>query len=1546
MQDQKTKDFIAKAEQVHGSRYDYSLSNYVNANKKIKFICAKHGQFEQTPRSHLKCKVNCPICVKEENRTRNKNTKEKRAIDIIDEIRDIHKEKVLLDKFKYLGNNGKSLFGCGINASHGYWKARCTDVLYKKSGCPKCNKERLKTIQENSKNKAASEAINRLKERHGDKLLLDRFIYNGAGKKSVFGCNVDLTHGYFERTFSSMLVSHYCPKCSKITKGGKTIAGVISSTEEAIQKIIDVHGSEILLDKFEFNGSKSLSTFGCAINSKHGYWQAKPNSVIVNKSGCPKCANKNVTQDEAILKIENKFGDVFLFDKFTYFRAHGKVIIGCKKEPILHGYFEVVFSDLIQNNMGCPFCNGVKFTKEYKLKIIQNLQASDLLKMDPFEIHTIISQGKLPIEFNSLVNSEADSDERRNIIQELKNSFLKEEATMKVKKPAGFWDIKENCLLIAKEFNSPNELSKTYSAAYKSIRMNKWQPEAFAHMKVKSKPTGYWNVIENCIDVSKNYNSPSELEKNYPGAYTSIYKHKWQELCYSHMKRNNPEGFYTLKVCKEISLNYDLPSDLQNANSMAYSVIIKNKWQDVCFSHMENKKKPKGFWDIKENCLKVALECKSPSELEINYGGAYAKICENNWKEEAYAHMLSIKKENNFFTKENCIKISLQYSSIQEIREKDNSAYQIICRNNWNAECFSHMNINVFTQALKLSLINYLGQFDLLTMDPFEIYSIIGQGKLPAEFNNLANTEAGSEERVATLQELKRHFSKEESIENQDVKSDEIPRQSTGELVAIDDVDDEVLIEENKERALPTVSVLQDMHSIDNALYASMDEEVFNSLVQYKLKKLWNSMLNQEVTLESMLQEDGGKYFTTIKNLFLEEYQIVSAYKPKGNYCFGHQPNLMQKLTVIRVLKNRFYGNWSGTGAGKTLSFILVSREIESKLTIIIALNSTIKQTCDSIKKTYPDSVVDTSYKKGQVFDVSKHNYLVLNYEKFQQEYSEELFQDLTNNHKIDFFVVDEVQNTKQRQEDEESIRRGVLNRLLGRARERNSELYTLVMSATPVVNNLYEAKSLLQLMTGLEYNDIETRRTLGNALKIFQQLTLNGIRFIPKYDIDMSELTGSNMSNLNIDGTHLLEDILLLSSNNYIAIEKLLLPDKLRAIQPYLRKGVIIYSYFTTGFISEIQEYIQSCGYSTATYTGEESLFIREDNLSKFIAGDIDILIGSKPIGTGVDGLQSVSNRMIKLTLPWTHAEDVQLNGRIYRQGSSFGEVEIIIPQVRIALENGESWSWDVQRLNVIKNKKTLADAAVDGLIPSKVLPSPHTMFQKAQESLQRWKDRINNGDLIAFSRRNLQVNLYPEIINSEQRQQRIQSELSEFNRRAKTTKSSTMHQEFVKSPESWFRYHTLRKERMQKWDEIPYEYIATKIRNKNHRVVDFGCGENLFKKCISSNEVISFDHVAFDDTVIACDMKDVSQWLENESVDRAVFSLSLWGTNYIDYIQEAYRILNYGGVIHIGEPAKDYDTDDKKQELMEFLTQTGFEIVGNIENRGKFIYISGLKT
>jgi len=57
-----TEEFIKKSKKVHGNKYDYSKSSYVNARTKLIIICRIHGEFFQNPRHHI-IGSGCPICV-------------------------------------------------------------------------------------------------------------------------------------------------------------------------------------------------------------------------------------------------------------------------------------------------------------------------------------------------------------------------------------------------------------------------------------------------------------------------------------------------------------------------------------------------------------------------------------------------------------------------------------------------------------------------------------------------------------------------------------------------------------------------------------------------------------------------------------------------------------------------------------------------------------------------------------------------------------------------------------------------------------------------------------------------------------------------------------------------------------------------------------------------------------------------------------------------------------------------------------------------------------------------------------------------------------------------------------------------------------------------------------------------------------------------------------------------------------------------------------------------------------------------------------------
>ena len=58
-----TEEFIKEAREIHGDKYDYSKVEYKGYSVKVCIICPEHGEFWQVPNSHLKG-CGCPSCSK------------------------------------------------------------------------------------------------------------------------------------------------------------------------------------------------------------------------------------------------------------------------------------------------------------------------------------------------------------------------------------------------------------------------------------------------------------------------------------------------------------------------------------------------------------------------------------------------------------------------------------------------------------------------------------------------------------------------------------------------------------------------------------------------------------------------------------------------------------------------------------------------------------------------------------------------------------------------------------------------------------------------------------------------------------------------------------------------------------------------------------------------------------------------------------------------------------------------------------------------------------------------------------------------------------------------------------------------------------------------------------------------------------------------------------------------------------------------------------------------------------------------------------------
>ena len=123
------EEFIKKAYEKHGVKYDYSNVNYVNSATKVCIICPKHGEFWQVANSHLQG-VGCPKCSGKYVPT---------TEEWIASARKVHGEKYDYSKVEYVNAHTKV---CIICDEHGEFKQTPANHLLGQ-GCQKCNLSHL-----------------------------------------------------------------------------------------------------------------------------------------------------------------------------------------------------------------------------------------------------------------------------------------------------------------------------------------------------------------------------------------------------------------------------------------------------------------------------------------------------------------------------------------------------------------------------------------------------------------------------------------------------------------------------------------------------------------------------------------------------------------------------------------------------------------------------------------------------------------------------------------------------------------------------------------------------------------------------------------------------------------------------------------------------------------------------------------------------------------------------------------------------------------------------------------------------------------------------------------------------------------------------------------------------------------------------------------------------------------------------------------------------------------------------------------------------------
>ena len=126
----KISEFIEKAKKIHGDKYDYSKVVYKNSYTKVCIICPIHGEFWQTPASHLIGRK-CPKC--------SKPCYKYTTDDFVQKSRKIHGDKYNYSKVVYKNSYTKV---CIICPKHGeFWQTPAEHI--NGCGCKYCKESHL-----------------------------------------------------------------------------------------------------------------------------------------------------------------------------------------------------------------------------------------------------------------------------------------------------------------------------------------------------------------------------------------------------------------------------------------------------------------------------------------------------------------------------------------------------------------------------------------------------------------------------------------------------------------------------------------------------------------------------------------------------------------------------------------------------------------------------------------------------------------------------------------------------------------------------------------------------------------------------------------------------------------------------------------------------------------------------------------------------------------------------------------------------------------------------------------------------------------------------------------------------------------------------------------------------------------------------------------------------------------------------------------------------------------------------------------------------------
>ena len=359
-----TNEFIEKAKEIHGDIYDYSKFNYIDSKTPGIIICKTHGEFLQSPVSHY-ASHGCINCI-DRGKALRYNT-----LQFIEKAIEVHSNTYDYSQVNYISSQSKVIIIC---KTHGEFLQRPVNHL-QMMGCLKCSGRYQPTTEE---------FIEQAKEIHGDKYDYSNVIYKTAKEKIIITCKI---HGDFEQTSDCHLRGNGFDNCAWVIRIDKRKY----TNDDFLEKANEIHG-----DTYDYSNINyvDLQTKIKIICKKHGEFLQRP-ITHYEGHGCTLCAiqqnsdKQRNSLEDVINMCKNRHQDTYDYSQVEYINSKIPIKIICKK----HGIFNQLVYEHIKGS-GCPRCRNKTEAKLYEkiITIYPSLQTQ-------FKQNWCMKKSYLPYDF-------------------------------------------------------------------------------------------------------------------------------------------------------------------------------------------------------------------------------------------------------------------------------------------------------------------------------------------------------------------------------------------------------------------------------------------------------------------------------------------------------------------------------------------------------------------------------------------------------------------------------------------------------------------------------------------------------------------------------------------------------------------------------------------------------------------------------------------------------------------------------------------------------------------------------------------------------------------------------------------------------------------------------------------------------------------------------------------------------------------------------------------------------------------------------------------